>query len=369
MPRPSALADIDTPALVLDLDALDANIAAMAGWITTRGKLWRPHAKGHKSPAIAQRQLAAGAIGVTVAKTSEAEVFAAAGVRDILIAHCVVGEIKLQRVAALCRSADPLVCCDHYAQAEALSRVCQAQGVRCRVLVEVNLGLNRTGVRPGPDAIELVRAVARLPGIAFSGLVGYEGHLLTEPDPAVKRTQIETAMGLLTRVRDLCAAEGVPCPIVSAGGTGSYQITADVPGVTELQAGGGIFADPYYTAACGVRGLTPALALLATVVSRPRLERAVLDCGRKSLSPEVHPPHVIGRAAGRGLPDAAIGRFSAEHLTLELGPRSHDLHIGDKVLLRPGYSDLTTLLHDRFYGVRGGTVEELIPITARGALQ
>jgi D-serine deaminase-like pyridoxal phosphate-dependent protein len=369
MTLPDALTDVDTPALLLDLDALEANIAAMTRWMASRGKQWRPHAKGHKAPAIARRQLAAGAIGVTVAKSSEAEVFAAAGVRDILIAHCVVGDAKLQRVAALCRSADPIVCCDHYAQAESLSRVCVAQTVRCRVLVEVNLGLERTGVRPGPDAVALVRGVARLPGVEFAGLMGYEGHLLTVPDPAEKRRQIESAMGLLTRVRDDCAAAGVPCAILSAGGTGSYQITADCAGVTELQAGGGVFADPYYTDACGVQGLTPALALLTTVVSRPRLERAVLDCGRKSLCPEVHPPHVIGQAEGRRLPDAAIGRFSAEHLTLELGPDSQDLHIGDKVLLRPGYSDLTTLLHDRYYGVRAGVVEEVIPIAARGALQ
>lgn len=363
------LLDLDTPALVVDLDALEANIAAMARWLADRGKQWRPHAKGHKSPLIAHRQLAAGALGVTVAKTTEAEVFAAAGLRDILIAHCVVGGPKVERVARLCEQAAPIVCCDHYVQAEQLSAACAARGVVCRVLIEINLGLHRTGVRPGPDARDLARGVARLPGLRLAGLMGYEGHLLTLPDLDEKRTRIASAMGMLEEVRDQLLADGLPCEIISAGGTGSYQITAESPCVTELQAGGGIFADPFYLDECRAVGLTPSLALLATVVSRPKLERAVLDCGRKSLSPQVHPPQVIGLAGGPPLPDAEITQFSAEHLTLTLGPQSRDVTIGDKLLLRPGYSDLTTVLHDRFYGVREGVVECVIPIAARGCLQ
>jgi D-serine deaminase-like pyridoxal phosphate-dependent protein len=354
---------------VLDLDALDANIAAMAGFLAARGKQWRPHAKGHKSIEIARRVLAAGAIGLTVAKTAEAEIFAAAGVRDLLIAHCIVGETKVDRVARLARSADPIVCCDHYAQAEMLSHACVRAGVRCRVLIEVNMGLHRIGVRPGPDTLNLARGIARLPGVTLAGVMGYEGHLLTIRDPAEKRTRIGDSIGMLLESRDQLRAAGWEYPIVSAGGTGSYQITGEIDGVTELQAGGGMFGDPFYTDACGATGLRPALSLLSTIVSRPKLERAVLDCGRKSLSPEVHPPAVIGRAEGRPLPDATITQWSAEHLTLDLGPQSRELHIGDKVLLRPGYSDLTTVLHDRYYGVRHGRVECILPIDARGALQ
>lgn len=369
MLTPAAIAAIDTPALVLDLDALDANIAAMAKFLTARGKQWRPHAKGHKSVEIARREIAAGAIGLTVAKTSEAELFAAAGIRELLIAHCVVGERKLERVARLAQTADPIVCCDHYVQAEMLSHACVRAGVRCRVLIEVNIGLHRIGVRPGPDTLNLARGLARLEGVTLAGVMGYEGHLLTIADPAEKRTRIRDAIGMLLEARDQLLSAGCPCPIVSAGGTGSYQLTGEIDGVTELQAGGGIFADPFYTDACGATGLTPSLALLATVVSRPKLERAILDCGRKSLSPEVHPPQVIGRAEGRPLPDAAITQWSAEHLTLDLGPQSRELHIGDKVLLRPGYSDLTTVLHDRYYGMRNGNVERIIPLDTRGALQ
>lgn len=362
------LTGIDTPALVVDLAAMERNIAAMAAEITGRGKAWRPHSKCHKSPVIAARQLAAGGMGVTVAKTSEAEVFAAAGIRDILIAHCVVGRTKVERVAALCRIADPIACCDHYVQAEMLSEACQSAGVACRVLIDVNIGLNRIGVRPGSDALDLAKGVSRLPGVRLAGIMGYEGHLLTIADRAEKRSRIESAMALLGEVRDSFLQAGLPCDIVSAGGTGSYQFTAACPAVTELQAGGGLFADPFYLEACGVTGLEPALTVAATVVSRPKLERAILDCGRKSLCPDIHPPRVERVLGGHPLPDAEIVRHSAEHVTLELGPASRNLKIGDKVLLRPGYSDLTTVLHDAFIGQREGVIEEIIPLEARGCL-
>ena len=369
MPVSNSIAEIDTPALLVDLEALEENITCMATYMRDRGKDWRPHAKGHKSPVIAKRQVAAGAIGVTVAKTSEAEVYAREGIRDILIAHCVAGEQKLQRIAELCRIADPIVCCDHFVQAKALSQACRSNGVTCRVLIDIDIGMNRTGLRPGPDVDDLAQAVLQLTGVKLAGVMGYEGHLLTIPDLDEKRRRITSAMAILAEAREQLMGMGVESPIVSAGGTGSFQITADCEGVTEIQAGGGIFADPFYTDTCQVTGLTPSLALMSTVVSRPMLDRAVLDCGRKSLSADHHPPVIVGHSDGPPLPDAEIAMHSAEHLTLTLGPRSRELHIGDKVLIRPGYSDLTALLHGRFYGVRDGRMVEEIPIVARGALQ
>ncbi|MFV0442523.1 MAG: DSD1 family PLP-dependent enzyme [Planctomycetaceae bacterium] len=369
MLTPATIAEIDTPALLVDLDALDANIRTVANNLASTGKQWRPHAKGHKSVWIAQQQLAAGAMGVTVAKPSEAEVFAAAGIRDILIAHCVVGPLKTARVARIAQHADPIVCCDHYVQAEGLSQACVAAGATCRLLIEVNIGLDRIGVRPGFDTRNLAHGIARLPGVRLAGVMGYEGHLLALSEPEEKRDRIRAAIGILIEARDQLISDGFECPIVSAGGTGSYEITGAVEGVTELQAGGAIFADPFYTEACSARHLQPSLALLSTVVSRPKLERAVLDCGHKSLSSAVYPPRVLGVAEGRPLPDATIGLVSAEHLNLDLGPRSLELHIGDKVLLHPGYHDLTTVLHDRLYGIRHGAVERLISLDTRGRLQ
>ncbi|MGH7129560.1 MAG: DSD1 family PLP-dependent enzyme, partial [Planctomycetaceae bacterium] len=297
--------DLDTPVLCIDLDEMQANVAKMAGFIHARGKAWRPHEKCHKTPAIARLQLEAGAIGATCAKVSEAEVMAAGGVRDILIANMIVGPRKVERVASLCRWADPIVACDHFAQAEPLAAACKSAGVACRAIIEVNIGLDRVGVRPGRDAVELAQAIDRLDGVELAGIMGYEGHLLRVEDQSEKRAKIVESIGILTYCRDLLLAEGLRCDIVSAGGTGSYQITSDCEGVTELQAGGGIFADPMYQDQMHVAGLEHALSVLATVVSRPTLDRAILDAGRKSHNPDFAAPLVKGR------PDAKFVRCSA----------------------------------------------------------
>jgi D-serine deaminase-like pyridoxal phosphate-dependent protein len=355
--------DLDTPILCIDLDVMQANIRKMAEFMHSRGKQWRPHQKCHKTPAIALQQIAAGAIGVTCAKVSEAEVMAAGGIRDILIANMVVGPRKWERVAALCRWADPIVACDHFAQVEPLAAVCRKRGVNCRVIIEVNIGLDRVGTRPGRDTLELAQAIDRLEGVTFAGIMGYEGHLLRVQDLEEKRRKINESIRVLVGCRDEIERAGIACGIVSAGGTGSYQLTSDCPGVTELQAGGGIFADPMYQNFCGVKGLEYALTVLATVVSRPVKDRAILDSGRKTVNPDVHLPLV------KGHPDAEVTQLSAEHCAVKLGPQSQDLKIGDKVELIVGYADFTTVLHDSFYGFRGDRLEVVWPIQGRGKLQ
>ncbi len=356
-------ADLDTPALCIDLPQLDSNIRKMAEFIISRGKQWRPHEKCHKTPAIALKQIAAGAIGVTCAKVSEAEVMAAAGIHDILIANMIVGQPKWERLAALCRTADPIVACDHFAQVEPLAAICRRNGVTCRVLIEVDIGLNRVGARPGRDTTDLARSIDSLEGLQLAGIMGYEGHLLQVPDPQEKRDKINEAMNVLVHCRDGLLEAGLPCGIVSAGGTGSYQITSDCEGITELQAGGGIFADPFYQTNCNLQDLESSLSVLATVVSRPSLERAILDAGRKSHHPDFHLPVVKNHA------DAEVVRVSAEHCELKLGPDSQDLKIGDKVELVPGYSDFTTVMHDAFHGIRDDRLEVVWPIQGRGKLQ
>ena len=355
--------EIDTPSLCIDLDSMESNINEMSRHICGGGISWRPHAKCHKTPAIALRQISSGAIGVTCAKVSEAEVMAAAGIHDILIANMVVGKAKWERLAALCRRSQPIVACDHFAQIEPLSAICRRNEVTCRVIIEVNIGLDRVGSRPGRDTYDLAAAISKLDGIEFAGIMGYEGHLLRIEDPAEKRKQIFDALSVLSECADKLRRDGLRCDIVSAGGTGSYQIAAECQGITELQAGGGIFADPFYLEQCNVSDLKPSLTVLATVVSRPTLDRAVLDSGRKTLNPDAHPPIV------KNWPDAQIKRLSAEHCELTLGPLSQNLKIGDKVELIVGYADLTTPLHDYFYGFRGDRLEVIWPIAARGKLQ
>lgn len=362
------ISELDTPALCIDLNQMAANMRSMADFMRLHGKHWRPHVKCHKTPQIAQMQLDCGAIGVTAAKTSEAHVFIDADIQDVLIANMVIGEQKLERVVKMRERGNPIVACDHFVQAEALSDVCRQRGVQCRVLIEVDIGLNRVGIRPGPDALQLARGVDSLPGVKLVGIMGYEGHLLTEPDPEKKERLIWTAISLLENLRDGMHRSGICCDIVSAGGTGSYLMTARHPAVTEIQAGGGIFADPFYLDRCGVTGLSPALIVTATVVSRPCLTRAVLDVGRKSIHPDIHPPQIVRMANGKELTDATVSSLSAEHLVAELGSGSQDLIVGDRVVLIPGYSDHTTVLHDQFYGLRDGHVEIIWPIAARGKL-
>lgn len=356
--------EFDTPTLCVDLDQFERNLHFMAGTVRTGGKLWRPHAKGHKTPVVAWKQIAAGAIGVTCAKISEAEIFAAAGIRDILVANVVAGVAKCARLAALCRSADPIICCDHYAQAEPIAAACRSLGVRCRVLVDVNIGMNRTGITPGADAVELAQAIAKLDGLELVGIMGYEGHLLKVADPADKQRQIRASLAILEHCRDLFVKHGLRCDIVSAGGTGSVSITSQAPGVTELQSGGGVFGDPFYSEDCHLTGdFAPALTVMTTVISRPTLERAVLDAGKKAVNPDLHAPQVKDHSY------AVITWMSAEHTVLQLGPRSQDLRIGDRLELIVGYHDLTTPLHDEFAAFRGNRLEAVWPILARGKLQ
>jgi D-serine deaminase-like pyridoxal phosphate-dependent protein len=355
--------DLDTPILCIDLDRMESNIGKMAGLCRQHAVAWRPHEKCHKTPAIALKEIEAGAIGVTCAKVSEAEVMAAGGVRDILIANMIVGPQKLERVAALRRQADPIISCDHFAQVQPLADLCRKNGVDVRVLIEVNLGLDRVGIRPGKDTLELAQAIDRLTGVQLAGIMGYEGHLLQVADPAEKEQKIRESMGVLVGCKEQIVKSGIACDIVSAGGTGSYQYTVKCPGVTEVQAGGGIFMDPYYRVKCQVKDLDYALTVLATVVSRPTLERAILDAGRKTLNPDIAMPVLAG------FDDAQVKKLSAEHCELKLGPNSQNLKIGDKVELVVGYGDFTTVLHDEFYGFRNERLEVVWPILARGKLQ
>jgi D-serine deaminase-like pyridoxal phosphate-dependent protein len=323
---------------------------------------WRPHAKAFKCPAIAHALLRAGALGVTVAKVSEAEVMAAAGISDILIAHLVVGPAKAARLAALQRQADVKATVDHPDQVEPLAAAARAAGTTIGLLVDVNLGMDRTGVETAEAATELAQRVARAEGLRFDGLMGYEGHTLAIPDPAEKRRAIAQALGRLRAARAAVEAAGLSCRIVSAGGTGSYQYTADERGVTELQAGGGIFACRYYTEVCGVAGHRSALSVLATVVSRPTPDRAILDIGQKTLSQYRTPPVLAA------YPGSTITSLSAEHATVRLG-RGDDLRIGQKIEVIPGYSDFTFVLHERVLGHRRGRVEASWPLWGRGMLQ
>jgi D-serine deaminase-like pyridoxal phosphate-dependent protein len=315
--------------------------------------------KGIKVPAIAHQVRQRGAIGVTCAKLSEAEVMVAAGIPDILVANQVVGDAKVTRLVNLRKHADIIVCVDSTENAEALSAAARQKGVTVRVLVEVNIGLNRCGVDPGPMVAALSEKVARLPGLRYVGLMGWEGHLASKAPSEEKAAACVAAVRTLVDNAAACRNRGLPVEIVSCGGTGTYRYVAGVPGVTEIQAGGGILGDVAYRR----WGAEPecALTMLTTVISRPTPTRIVVDAGRKAMGAEVAPPQPVP-------PLDQVGdiRLSAEHGTLELREGRPDIRVGDKLEFIVGYGDTTVALHDELVGVRGDTVEVVWPVAGRG---
>jgi D-serine deaminase-like pyridoxal phosphate-dependent protein len=342
---------------------MEANIRTMAATCRKRNVQWRPHAKGHKSTVIARAQVAAGAIGSTCAKLGEAEVLAAGGVRDLLIANLVVGPHKVKRLVELRKIADPVVTVDHVDQVRPIADAMEAAGLRCRMIIEVDIGLKRVGTPAGEATVALGKEIAKRRGLEFAGIMGYEGHLLTIADRDDKTKQINAALDLLSETKRQLLAADLPCPIVSCAGSGSYWISIAHPDVTEVQAGGAIFMDVFYRDKCGVPDLQYALTIPITIVGRPAPDRAIIDAGRKTLNVEVATPQVVGRN------DVRVRRLSAEHGELELDPSAQNLKIGDRLQLVPGYEDLTVVLHDVFHCFRNGRLEGVWPIEARGRLR
>jgi len=269
----------------------------------------------------------------------------------------------VRRLIELSQTADPIITVDHLDQIEPISAAAAAAHTEVRAIIEVDIGLSRAGVEPGDAVLRLAEAIDNLPGIRFVGIMGYEGHLLTVADPVEKQQQIRAAMAVLAEQKDALLNRGLDCSIVSAGGTGSYAITATCPGVTELQAGGLVFMDAFYRHRCQVAEFEFALKLLTTVVSRPTTDRAIIDAGRKSQHADLHPPLVCGRD------DIRVGRLSAEHGELALEPSATDLRIGDRLALIPGYADFTCVLHNDFYVLRDNQLVDIWPLAARGKLQ
>ena len=357
MSHERALHDIETPALVLDRAALDRNIARMAAFFAEGPCGLRPHFKAHKTPEIARRQLAAGSCtGLTCATVGEAEI-AADFCDDLLIANEVVTVSKCARIAALGQRIHVTTAVDSLAGLDALSTAARRAGSRVGVLIDLNVGQGRCGVEPGEAVVTLARQAAESAGIALRGVMGYEGHLQPVRDRAEREARTRQAMyGLLNAAR-LIRDSGLPCEIVSAGGTGTYDISGRIEGITEIQAGSYALMDTDY-ADVGVP-FEQAFWVLGTVVSRPTRDRCVVDCGHKSMTKDHGLPSV------RGIEGAKVTSLNDEHATIALPPAS-TIAIGDLLELLPSHIDPTINLHDVFYVVEEGTVVDLWPIAARG---
>jgi D-serine deaminase-like pyridoxal phosphate-dependent protein len=343
-----------TPALLLDRRILRRNIERMAAALDA-GVALRPHVKSHKSLEVARMQIEAGAIGVTTATVWEAQAMAEGGIEDILIANLVVGRGKLALLAEVARRSRLTVAVDDPRHARELSGVARASGSELGVLVDIDVGLGRTGVRSIGEGVALAEAVLELDGLSLRGVMGYEGHIVHKVDRAERVRMAgevnRTVLGLVSALRE----RGIAVDVVSGGGTGTFDLTGHCRGYTELQAGSYVFMDATYEKV--IDAFEPGLTVLATVVSR-KGSTVVIDCGEKTVA-EADPPRLLGY-------ETVGWRQSEEHYIIEVPP-GNPLDLGDQVQVVPGHCCGTVNLHSRYYVVEDGEVIEEWPILARGS--
>jgi len=353
---PRAIAEIPTPALIVDRAALERNLARMARFFATGPCGLRPHFKAHKTAEIARRQLAAGSCrGLTCATVGEAETVAPF-CDDVLIANEIVSASKCARITALQGRLRITVAVDSVTGVDALAAAARDAGVRVGVLVDVNVGQGRCGVVPGDDAVELARRISQTNGVVLRGVMGYEGHVQPIRDRAERESRAREAMAALVDTAARLRAAGHACEIVSAGGTGTYDISGRVDGVTEIQAGSYALMDSDYSAV--QVPFEQAFWVLGTVVSRPAPDRCVADCGHKATTKDHGLPTVAG------LEGATVVSLNDEHATISVPAEAH-IAVGDLVRLVPSHTDPTINLHDLFYVIDGDRVVDTWPI-ARG---
>lgn len=363
----ATLAELETPALLVDLDALEANLAEMAAVAARAGVRLRPHTKTHKSPEIAHLQVAAGAAGITCAKLGEAEVMADAGLDDLLIAFPLVGEDKLRRLGELLERARVRVSLDSVEVAEGLGRVGRRRGRDVEVLVEVDTGLHRLGRPPGPPTADLVGRVTRVPGVQLAGLLTHAGHAYRSPTAAELRRLAEREVLDLVETAELCRRQGIDLAEISVGSTPTARIGAFVDGVTEIRPGTYALNDATMMRLGVATEAMTAARVLATVVARPTAERFVLDAGSKCFTTDnmgTVPDWLV--VAGR--PDLHMDFLSEEH---GVGHRDggEELRIGDRLQVIPSHVCGCVNLFDVAYGVRRGRLERELPIAGRGRVR
>jgi 3-hydroxy-D-aspartate aldolase len=358
--------DVDTPALLVDLDAFEHNIALMARMVASFGVNHRPHAKTHKSPDVARRQIAAGAVGQCCQKVGEAEVLVAGGIEDVLVSNQVVGPRKLDRLAALARQASIGVCVDDAGNIEDINAAAKRFGSTVEVLVEVDIGAGRCGVMPGAPAVVLAKKIDAASNLKFGGLQAYQGRAQHIRGHGERKVAIDKAGALVKETVAKLTAAGLDCRLVTGAGTGTFQFEARSGVWNELQAGSYCFMDADYSLNLSEDGeffdtFRQSLFVLATVMSHPTRDRAVLDAGLKASSIDAGLPRIAD------LLDVTYVGASDEHGTLALGVKAPEIKLGDKLRLIPGHCDPTVNLHDWYVGIRGGVVESLWPVAARGA--
>jgi D-serine deaminase-like pyridoxal phosphate-dependent protein len=359
------LEQVDTPALLVDLDALEGNIARMAKAVGGGAVRLRPHAKSHKCAEIARRQVAAGAVGVCSQKVSEAEALVAGGVADVLVTNEIVGEHKVARLARLAREARVAVLADDAGNVAALDAAARAERVRLDVLVEIDVGAHRCGVEPGAPALALARDIAGCRNLRFAGLHAYHGAAQHLRSASERREAVAAAAESARTTKVLIERAGIACETITGAGTGTFLLESASRVFNEIQPGSYVFMDADYNRNAWEEGwprFEQSLFVLTTVMSTPAPGRAVVDAGLKASSVDSGMPLVHER------PGVEYVKASDEHGVLSMAAGAKAPRLGEKLLLVPGHCDPTVNLHDWLVCSRKGEVEALWPVTARGAL-
>jgi len=346
--------DLITPALILDLPVARRNITKMAERLKAMPAKLRPHIKVHKSPELARMQLDAGAIGLSTATVWEAIVLVRSGMDSIFVVNTIAGREKLAALAAIARDAEVMVAVDDAQNAADIAAAAREAKSTVGVLIEVDTGMDRAGVDTPEQAVELARRVARMDDIKLLGVTGYEGHCSLTPERDLRAQRQRVAMSMLVEAAERIRAAGLPSPIVSAGGTATWDWTATTAGITEIQAGSYAIMDNFHAAMAG--DFETALTVLATVISRPP-DRVVVDAGNKSLGAPA-----LTTIRGHDLTGM---RFDEEH-GLFIADPGYPLKVGDVVELVPGYAPGTVNWYDAYHVVEGDRVVDVWPVIPRG---
>lgn len=353
-----ARTEVTTPALLLDLDVARRNIATMAAKFEGLPAMLRPHIKVHKSIELAQMAVEAGAVGVACATAWEAEVMATGGIADVLVANQVVQRDKVVAVAELGREHRITVTVDDVRNIDQLARAADDAGARLEVLIELDVGMGRCGVRTQEELLPLAERIAELPTLSFRGLQAYEGHCMLEPDRDKRIHDAGVANEQAVQAADFLAERGHPCADISGGGTGTYFITGAHPRFTEVQAGSYALLDCFHGNLVP-GGFEVALTVLGTVVSRQG-KTVVLDCGRKSVGIDFVTPPLVHFS------EAEIRYYAEEHCLADF-PGSPPLDLGDTAEVMAGYGPTTVNLHDVFHIIEGDVVTAIWPVNPRGS--
>jgi D-serine deaminase-like pyridoxal phosphate-dependent protein len=362
------VSEIETPALVVDLDRMDRNLARVAGYAKQHGLRLRPHTKTHKSVRIGRRQLESGAAGLTVAKVSEAEVMVEASPSDLLVAFPIVGRAKLERLMAVARRTRVTVALDSLIAASQLSGAALAAKVEIGVLAEFDAGLGRVGVAPGAALVELARAIRNSPHLAFEGIAFYPGHIKNLDETGLRAlAQLSELTG---SIRDDFRRAGIEVKILSGGSTPTLYHSHRIEGLTEIRPGTYIYNDVNTVLSGGCALEDCAATILATVVSTARAGHMIIDGGSKTFSSDrpVNSPEVTFGYVVEA-PGARFHKMNEEHGFIDLAHAGRQFVVGDRVRVIPNHICVAVNLHEQAYGVRGDQVEEIWKVDGRGKLQ